>query len=98
MYIRVKRAKTTWFIEAKEQETIASVKKTLAALLPGKTPKDIQLQIPSKGTASGYTALEDDSKLDQMGLIDDSVIYMSIWLSSESTISPFQCSYTQTKK
>ena len=77
MYLRVKRHKTCWFVEANEQDTVALLKKHICEYLVGKTVKDIQLQIPGK-TAGSFIALEDENKLDQLGILDDSVLYLSL--------------------
>lgn len=83
MYVRVKRHKTTWFVDSPEHEPVAGLKRRIAELLPGKTPKDLQLNILGKQPGT-FTPLEDDSHLDQLGILDDSILYMSLWIPSES--------------
>ncbi|KAI8898646.1 hypothetical protein BC833DRAFT_620140 [Globomyces pollinis-pini] len=74
-YIRVKHQKTTLFVTAKPNESIYKVKVHLSQLLAKqKEPKQIRLLLPSK--TSGYTTLENNSTLEQLGLVNDSVVYM----------------------
>ncbi len=80
MYVRVKRATTTWFIEAGERDSVLSLKKKIAELLPGRTAKELQLQVSSTKQAGAFLPLEDDNKLDQVDISDDSVVFLSLWV------------------
>ena len=83
MYIRIKRQKTTWFLQVNETEKVSNVKKQLTDLLPGKTPTDLQFQISGKQLGT-FVPLEDDNKLDQLGIIEDSILYLCLWIPNES--------------
>ena len=84
MYVRVKRTTSTWFIDLGEHDSVLALKKKIAELLPGKTHKELQLQVPSSKQAGTYLPLEDDSKLDQVDISDDSVVYVVFWIPSET--------------
>lgn len=74
MYLRVKRQRTTLFVNTKPNETIFKLKSIISKLLHKETPKQIQLLLPAK--TGGYTTLEDNATLDQLGLVNDSAVLM----------------------
>ena len=85
MYIRIKRNKTTWFLEVTETEKVSNVKKQMSELLSGKSHSDLQFQISGKQTGT-FVPLEDDNKLDQLGIVEDSILYLCLWIPNTSKI------------
>ncbi|KND00144.1 uncharacterized protein SPPG_04485 [Spizellomyces punctatus DAOM BR117] len=87
MYLRVKRQKTTWFVEAQPQDTVQQLKTKLATTLNReKDAKDLRLQVPGKQPGT-YSPLDDTAVLEQIGLVDDAVVYLSFWIAGQSNPS-----------
>jgi hypothetical protein len=79
--LRVKQGITTYFIQLESNDTILNLKKKLVDLItPLKSLKEIQLQI-QKQQDKTFIVLEDDHKLDQMGILDDSIVYLTYLMS-----------------
>ncbi|KAJ3186940.1 hypothetical protein HDU85_006977 [Gaertneriomyces sp. JEL0708] len=80
IYLRLKRHKTTWFVEAKPTDTVQTLKNHLLPQLPSQSTTTIQIQIPTTSkTASDvpqYAPLDDSAVLEQIGIVDDSVLYV----------------------
>ncbi|KAI9207333.1 uncharacterized protein BJ171DRAFT_494319 [Polychytrium aggregatum] len=84
IYIRIKRHRTTWFLEANPSDSVVAVKTRFAALLLEKTdPRDVRFSIHNSQT-NVYTPLEDGSMLDQLGLKNESVLFATFWISNEA--------------
>lgn len=83
-YLRVKRQKQTYFVDIKLLDTVLKLKNQLSVMLfKERLPKEIRLQIPGK-TAGQYTPLEDTAILEQVGLADEGVVYMCLWIPHQS--------------
>ncbi|KAJ3103013.1 hypothetical protein HDU97_010451 [Phlyctochytrium planicorne] len=81
MYIRVKRLKATYFITIEEADTVLALKSKVASTI-GKgreALKDIRLSVLNK-TGDAYNTLEDSGILEQLGIVDDSVVYLTLWM------------------
>jgi hypothetical protein len=73
--IRVKRQRTTMFIQVSLSDSIGKVKNQISNILfKEKLPKDIRLHVQQKG---GYNVLEDNAILEQVGVVDDGILYMT---------------------
>ncbi|KAI8841296.1 hypothetical protein BC829DRAFT_420611 [Chytridium lagenaria] len=81
MYIRAKRLKSTYFVTCEPTETVQSFKIRLAGMLGrGKDYiKEMRLSVPNK-TGDGYNTLEDTGILEQLGVVDDAVVYLTLWM------------------
>jgi hypothetical protein len=80
--LRVKRNITTYFIMCESNDTILNLKKKLLDIItPSKNLKEIQLQI-QKSSDKSFVVLEDDHKLDQMGILDDGIVYL-VYLNND---------------
>ena len=83
LVLRIKRQITTYFLSMEPSDTVLELKKKILDLIPGiyfalkigKKSSEIQLQISKLDKT--YTTLEDDHKLEQMGILDDSVIFLT---------------------
>ncbi|KAI8903566.1 hypothetical protein EDD86DRAFT_250279 [Gorgonomyces haynaldii] len=76
-YIRVKRQRTVYFVEAKITDSVFKVKQTLSHILfKDKSPKDIRLHILGK-TPGSFSTLEDNQTLEQVGVQEEGLIYMN---------------------
>lgn len=83
MLLLCKRQKTTYFVEASAQETVQQLKTKLSKILNGeKEPKDIRLQVQGK-QAGTYSALDDSAALEQLGLAENAVLYLSYWIPGD---------------
>ncbi|KAI8805836.1 hypothetical protein BJ742DRAFT_741054 [Cladochytrium replicatum] len=95
IYLRVKRKKTTYFIEIAPTDTVLSLKNRLATVLSPTDPKDMRLLVPTKtqsqqpnsqqqNSQQQYSSLEDSGVLEQLGIVDDQIVYVVLWVSNES--------------
>ncbi|KAJ1504921.1 hypothetical protein HMI54_014626 [Coelomomyces lativittatus] len=95
--IRVKRLKTTFFIQCSATDNIITLKKRLSKLTH-KEIKDIRLLVPKDkistqidysifGNKDKWAELDDKTVLDQIGMPDDAVVYMIFWISGEVSAS-----------
>ncbi|KAI9090962.1 hypothetical protein DFS34DRAFT_636220 [Phlyctochytrium arcticum] len=83
IYIRIKRHKTTYFVETTPQSTIANLKTHLHTLIHReREPKDLRLQ--TQGKAAGqYSPLDDTAVLEQVGVGEDAVLYLTYWIPGQ---------------
>ena len=76
-YLRVKRNKTVWFVECSLAETVSKFKAKLSQFInKEKEPADMKLFLAGK-TPGSWTALEDTSVLEQLGISDQSSVYLA---------------------
>ncbi|KAJ3308535.1 hypothetical protein HDV04_001158 [Boothiomyces sp. JEL0838] len=74
MYIRVKHQKTIIFVNTKPTDSIYKFKQSIVQMLQKqKETKQIRLLLSTK---DGYSVCENNSTIDQLGLVNDSVLYM----------------------
>jgi hypothetical protein len=72
VYLRVKRHKTTYFIQSEETSSMLDVKGSLSELT-GKSVGHLRLFCDSKG---GKVLCEDDQTIERIGLVSGSVLYL----------------------
>ncbi|KAI8807634.1 hypothetical protein BJ742DRAFT_811348 [Cladochytrium replicatum] len=91
IYLRVKRRKTTYFVEIPPTDTVLALKNKLATALSTQTePKDMRLLVTSKAQSQQpnnqqqYSSLEDSGVLEQLGIIDDQIVYLVLWVANEN--------------
>ncbi|KAJ3285570.1 hypothetical protein HK104_009433 [Borealophlyctis nickersoniae] len=105
IFLRVRRHKTTYFLETDPKDTVHSLKQKLYVVLNKERDlKDMRLLVASsagaagtaaptgKGTAGAqaqaqqqqpYGPLEDSGVIEQLGLENDSVVYLVFWVSGD---------------
>ncbi|KAJ3321994.1 hypothetical protein HDU76_013984 [Blyttiomyces sp. JEL0837] len=85
IYLRVKRAKATYFVSCEPTDTALSFKNKVVQMMgkPKDAAKDFRLQVAGK-TPNTFSPLEDSSILEQVGLSDDGVVYLTYWISDSS--------------
>ncbi|KAJ3036645.1 hypothetical protein HDV00_002469 [Rhizophlyctis rosea] len=88
IYLRVKRNKTIWFVEATPQDTVGQLKQKLSTILNReKLPKDMRLQVKQPAakpnTPPTWAPLEDTGILEQLGLENDGEVFLSFWIPGE---------------
>ncbi|KAL6612567.1 hypothetical protein U3516DRAFT_901557, partial [Neocallimastix sp. 'constans'] len=83
--IKVKRQKTIIFIEAYVTDNILTIKnKICKALRNEKEPSDIRLQLEShKFPNEQYSSLDDDATIGELGLSNNTILYMTYWISKD---------------
>jgi hypothetical protein len=97
MTVRVKRGKSTFFIQCNATDTVLSLKRKLGKLV-NKEARDLRLMVPKDkiSTTVDYTMLqqkeklielEDKAALDQIGIPDDAVIFLIFWIAGEINAS-----------
>ena len=81
----MKRQKTIIFVEAYVSDTILTVKnKICKALRNEKEPSDIRLQLESHRIPNEqYSSLDDDATIEELGLSNNTVLYMTFWISKD---------------
>eukprot|EP01028_Stygiella_incarcerata_P013438 TRINITY_DN82319_c0_g1_i1.p2 TRINITY_DN82319_c0_g1~~TRINITY_DN82319_c0_g1_i1.p2 ORF type:complete len:143 (-),score=57.13 TRINITY_DN82319_c0_g1_i1:128-556(-) len=72
VYLKVKRHKTTYFIQSEETSKILDVKNSLQELT-GRSTSHLRLFCDSKG---GKVLCEDDQTIERIGLASGSVLYL----------------------
>ncbi|KAJ3154181.1 hypothetical protein HDU86_004725 [Geranomyces michiganensis] len=82
MYVRIKHHKRTYFIECASTSTVGSLKPKLLA--QAGTTADVKLHIAGK-TPGTYNSLEDAAVLEQVGIVDEQVLYAAFWVAGEGT-------------
>ncbi|GMH36217.1 hypothetical protein BSKO_04085 [Bryopsis sp. KO-2023] len=70
MYVRVKRLKTTYFLQVKPTDTILEVKQKLQEYC--EQPPEFQRLLKQKGTS--WTALDDARRLEELEIKNDEII------------------------
>ncbi|KNE54618.1 hypothetical protein AMAG_00582 [Allomyces macrogynus ATCC 38327] len=91
--LRVKRHKTTYFVQCSATDTVLALKRRVAKLV-GRDPRDVRLLVPKDKmtTTVDYAAvhskdklaeLEDKAVLDQLGMPDDAVVFAVFWVPGE---------------
>ncbi|KAJ3196584.1 hypothetical protein HK101_008376 [Irineochytrium annulatum] len=82
MCLRVKRQKTTIFVNVEPTDSVMSLKLKLAQILGRgrEGAKDLRLQTLGK-TPDVYNTLEDSGILEQLSVTDDGILYMTYWIS-----------------
>eukprot|EP00882_Tetradesmus_deserticola_P008288 GHRQ01008738.1.p1 GENE.GHRQ01008738.1~~GHRQ01008738.1.p1 ORF type:complete len:119 (+),score=50.12 GHRQ01008738.1:586-942(+) len=76
MYIRVKRQKTTVFLQVEPTDTVLEVKQKLQALLD-KAPGKLQLLKEVREASGQYLPLDDAKKLADLKVENDDVVAMA---------------------
>ncbi|KAJ3211485.1 AMP deaminase [Dinochytrium kinnereticum] len=77
----VKRLKSTYFVSAEPSESVQALKIRLAAMLGRGRDyvKEMRLSVPNKA-GDGHNTLEDNGILEQLALVDDAVVYLTLWM------------------
>ncbi|KAJ3019095.1 UNVERIFIED_CONTAM: hypothetical protein HDU68_010827 [Siphonaria sp. JEL0065] len=84
--LRAKRLKQTFFVSAETSDSVFALKTKLAHMIGRKEAKDLRLQVlqttgsDPKDSKQTLATLEDQPLLEQLGLVDDSVLYFTYWL------------------
>ncbi|KXS18351.1 hypothetical protein M427DRAFT_53746 [Gonapodya prolifera JEL478] len=94
IYLRVKRIRTTYFVEAQPTDTVTQLKTKIAHIAGGgRTEKELKLSVVAtatggvpvkEGTPKEYTTLDDNAVLEQIGFQDDSELFVTYWLPETS--------------
>ncbi|KAJ3413286.1 hypothetical protein HDV05_008203 [Chytridiales sp. JEL 0842] len=85
MYLRVKRLKATYFLNVEPNDTVLAAKNKLIQMLGhSKEASDMRLQVAGKAPGA-YVPLEDNNVLEQVGLVDDSAVFLSFWVPDGSS-------------
>ncbi|CAI2175563.1 692_t:CDS:2 [Funneliformis geosporum] len=85
IYFRVKRHKTTIFLQAKITDKILTLKKNIIKILGDsekRDPKKLQLLISTDDSESpvSYSILDkDEDTVNQLGLKDDQILFLCFW-------------------
>ncbi|KAJ3165259.1 hypothetical protein HDU88_004344 [Geranomyces variabilis] len=82
MYVRIKHHKRTYFVECVSTSTVGSLKPKLLA--QAGTTADVKLHIAGK-TPGTYSSLEDAAVLEQVGIVDEQILYAAFWVTGEAT-------------
>jgi hypothetical protein len=97
IYLRIKRHKTTTFLQVAPNETIFKIKFVLSKLIKSKEPLQLRLFIPGKLQSQ----LENKQQIDQLGLVNDSILYL-VYLEDGSwetvSVPEFESLYPEEKK
>ncbi|KAL3899187.1 MAG: hypothetical protein SGCHY_002230 [Lobulomycetales sp.] len=91
-FIRVKRFKQTFFVESDAQDTVLGLKQRLEPLT-GKQAGDVRLLL-----SPSTPALDDHAVLDQVGVQDDTVVYMVYWIPGEQVFETVNVPSFETSK
>ncbi len=77
MYLRVKRARQTFFVTIKPTDNILKLKHAIALYLQKtKDPRQFRLMLPKTTKDGQHTLLESSATISSVGLVNDSVVYM----------------------
>ena len=81
MWIRIKRSKTTYFASTVlPTDSVKTLKEHTASIFK-KQPNEIKLLL--KTNTNDYITLDDTGILEQIGIVNDSVVYLVFWIKNE---------------
>ncbi|KAI9184180.1 hypothetical protein H9P43_003233 [Blastocladiella emersonii ATCC 22665] len=94
MTVRVKRGKATYFVQCAATDTVLALKRKVAKLVM-RDPRDLRLMVPKDKIATTVdyallaqkdklAELEDKAVLDQLGVPDDAVVFLALWIPGET--------------